>query len=378
MAEAWLVDRHCRRSRRSGRRDLGGVRRNRRTRSAPRACPASLGGHARALLRSGPGIGDPPPGRHCPHRQHRPDRRVRALPLAARTCGGRCPRYRPAGRRHRRGPRSRRPLRAAPAGTKARTGPPSARRRTGQPRNACPPYVAVVAVAVAAEPGPRSPPLPHRPHPLAERRRDPAHDRLRHHGFRQDSAHRGPRRTDQGEGRALHRLRQDGLLHRDLLRRASRHPPQSPRQARAALVPLPRSPHRPGLRHHGGGPHPPPEGRRRSLLDHRRPPALLTRRRGSLATGRNNQPGAGGPPAQDRAQRARRGHGGHGGAVHRRSRQPEDRALGARHAHRQHRRHGPASGRGSAVLHPGVDRAGRSRVSSSSRRGATSTPVSGV
>ena len=63
-----------------------------------------------------------------------------------------------------------------------------------------PPYVAMVAVVVAAEPGSRSPPLPHCRYPLAEGCRDQAHDRLRHHGIGKDRAHRRSRRADQGEG----------------------------------------------------------------------------------------------------------------------------------------------------------------------------------
>ena len=156
-------------------------------------------------------------------------------------------------------------------------------------------------------------------------------------------------------------------------------PAQPPRRPRAALVALPRGPHRAGLRHDGGSADPPPEGRRRSVLDHRRTPALLSRRGRALATGRDTQPGAGGPSAQDRSERTRGGHGGHRDPVHRRSRQPEDGALGARHAHRQHRRHGGAARRGRAPSPSGSGSNAREAAAACfSRRGATSTRACGA
>ena len=56
-------------------------------------------------------------------------------------------------------------------------------------------------------------------------------------------------------------------------------------------------------------------------------PALLQRRRGVLEEGRDGEQGPGRPSPQDRSHGARRGDGRHGRAIHRRSRQPEDRAL---------------------------------------------------
>ena len=54
--------------------------------------------------------------------------------------------------------------------------------------------------------------------PWPGRCRDPPHHRLRHHGVQEDRSHRRSRRADPRQGRALRPLRQDGQLHRDLLR----------------------------------------------------------------------------------------------------------------------------------------------------------------
>ena len=269
-------------------------------------------------------------------------------------------------------------LRAALPRPQPAAGPPPARRRAGHGRGAQAALPAVVADRAAVAPGAGGRALHRRRHPLAEEGRDPAHDRLGHHGLRQDRAHRGPRRADPCQGRALHRLRQDGLLYRDLLRPRPRRPSQPPGRPLAPLVALPRGPHGPRLRHDGARSHPAPEGRRRSLLDHRRAPALLARRRRALETRRDPQQGAGKPAAQDRSQRTGGGHGGHRGAVDRGSREPQDRALRARHAHRQHRRHGPAHRRGRRLLHPGNGSSTTAGAPCSSRRGATSTRACGA
>ena len=289
-------------------------------------------------------------------------RRHRQPPAAARIAQAhdrRPPRRRPGRprdrRRHRRRHPRRPPLRRRQA--QARTTPARRRTRLGQatptPRRA-PAPPAVVRTR-------RRQALPHRRHPLARAHRDPPHARLRNHGLRQDRPHRRPRRADTPARRALRHLRQDGKLRRDLLRSPARRPSQSPRRSRPTLVALPRSPRRPRLRHHGCRPHPPPEGRRRPLLDHRRTPAVLPRRRRVLETGRDPQPSLGRTPAQDQPRHPRRGHGGHRGAVLRRSRQPQDRALRPRHAHRQHRRPRTAPRPGNAVLHPRLDRERRRR-----------------
>ena len=94
-------------------------------------------------------------------------------------------------------------------------------------------------------------------------------------------------------------------------------------------------------------------------------PALLERRRGVLEEGRQGQQGPGRPPAQDRPDRAGRGDGRHGRPVDRRSGEPQDRALGARHAHRQPLGARVPAGRREALLDPRVD----------IRRGARRVPV---
>ena len=220
--------------------------------------------------------------------------------------------------------------------------------------------------------------VPHRRHPLALRRRDPPHDRLRHHRLGQDRADRRPGGADPGARRALRRLRQDGLLHRDLLRSRARRAAQPHGRPCAALVSLRRGPYRPRLRHHGGGHDPAAEGCGRPLLDHGGPPALLPRRRRALEARRDPQPGAGRPPAQDRAEGAGRRHGGHRRPVNRRSREPQDRALGPGHAHGQHRRHGPAAGRRDSHSRSGSGSNSTAEASCSSPRGATSTRACGA
>ena len=195
------------------------------------------------------------------------------------------------------------------------------RLRGGEPgngRGAGPADPALPAGHAASDAGARGRALHRGARTLAEGRGDHACDRLRDHRIGQDRAHLGPRRADPRQGRALHRLRQDGELHRDLLRRGARRsaqPAPTARRALAPLVALPRGPQCPGLQHHGGGPHPPPEGHRRPLLAQLGAPALLTRRLRAPGARRDPQPGAGGPPAQDRAQRARRDHRGDLGKV---------------------------------------------------------------
>ena len=89
----------------------------------------------------------------------------------------------------------------------------------------------------------------------------------------------------------------------------------------------------------------------------------------------NKRPGR--PSAQDRPDGARRGDGRHGGAVHRRPRQPEDRAQRARHADRQPLGAGVPARRGRALLDPRVDIGrGPGRVPVPHLAAATSTPVS--
>ena len=97
------------------------------------------------------------------------------------------------------------------------------------------------------------------------------------------------------------------------------------------------------------------EGHGGPFLGHRRAPVVLQRRRRALAEGRDEEPGAGGAPAQDGSLGPGEGHGGHGGAIHRGPAEPEDRALGARHADRQHRRHGGPGGQRGTLFDQGVD-----------------------
>ena len=179
-----------------------------------------------------------------------------------------------------------------------------------------------------------APALPHRRHSVPRAHRDPAHHRLGHHRVREDGADLGPGGSDPGQGRALRDLRQDGELHRGILRRRPRRADEPAGCARAALVAVPGSPQPPRLRHDGGRADPAAEGHRRSLLGDRGAPALLQRRRGVLEAGGDREQSAGRPSPEDRPDGARRGDGRHGRAVHRRSGKPEDRALGARHVDR--------------------------------------------
>ena len=123
-----------------------------------------------------------------------------------------------------------------------------------------------------------------------------------------------------------------GQLHPVLLRSRARRADEPARCARAALVALPGSPQPARLRHDGGGADPAAEGHGGPVLGDGGAPALLQRRRRVLEAGRHGEQGPGRPSAQDRPDGAGQGHGRHGRAVDRRSGEPEDRALGARHA----------------------------------------------
>ena len=180
-----------------------------------------------------------------------------------------------------------------------------------------------------------APGVQHRRHPVSRADRDPAHDRLGHHRLGQNGADLRSRRADSQQGRALRRLRQDGELHGGLLRSLPRRAAQSARREGAALVAVLRGAYPPRLRHDGRRAHPAAEGHGGPLLGDGGAAIVCQRRWRAAPEGRDAQPGAGRPPAQDRADRAGAGDGGHGRPVHRRSRQPQDGAQRARHAHGQ-------------------------------------------
>ena len=125
-------------------------------------------------------------------------------------------------------------------------------------------------------------------------------------------------------GRALRDLRQDGELHARLLRWRPRRAPEPAGCQGAAVVPVPRGPERPRLRHDGGRADPAAARQRRSVLGHGRPAALRQRRRGACTEGRHRQPRPRRPPPEGRPHGARAGDGRHRRAVDRRPRQSTD------------------------------------------------------
>ena len=215
-----------------------------------------------------------------------------------------------------------------------------------------PPGLRVLALPARRRPVPA---LLDRGHTVSRAHRDPAHHRLGDHRLRQDGADLRSRLADPRPRRALRPLRQDGELHPVLLRCGPRRADEPARCPRAALVALPGSQEPARLRHDGRRADPAAEGHRRSVLGDRRAPALLQRRRGAAAEGDEGEQGPGRPSPEDRPDGARGGDGRHGRAVDRRSRQPQDRALGARHADRQPVGARVPARRGHAVLDPGVD-----------------------
>ena len=193
-----------------------------------------------------------------------------------------------------------------------------------------------------ADPG--AGPLPGRGRAVPVARRDPAHLRLRHHGFGQDRAHFRSRRSDPPARRALHCLRQDGQLHAGLFRPRARCTSESAGCARPALVAVLRGKKLQRLRHHGRRADPAAEGHRGPVLGHRRAAAFRPRRRGAVAQGRDEQPRARGAPAEDGSDGAGKSHGRHRGPIHRGREEPQDRLVRTRDAHGQHRHNGGPGG----------------------------------
>ena len=122
----------------------------------------------------------------------------------------------------------------------------------------------------------------------------------------------------------------------------------------AALVSLPGSQDAQGFRHDGGRLDPAAEGHGGPLLGHGRAAAVRKRRGRPLEARRDGEPDTRRAPAQNRTHLPGRSHGGHGGAVHRGPREPQDRALGARHADCSPRRARVPARYGRAVLDKGV------------------------
>ena len=234
---------------------------------------------ARARLRRGLGPGYPLRRRHPPGARHKGHRRLGPGLAGARADPGRAAGERLArlqgGRRHDRAlPRrllvSRRP---------ARTPEAHQGRGTGRRRRTAPPG----APAASAPARPRAgrqeaPALQDCRHPVSGADRDPAHDRLRHHGLGQDGADLGPGGPDQGTGRALRDLRQDGELHRDLPRSGPRRADEPARRQGAPMVALPGSAGAARLRHDGRGADPAAEGHGGPVLGDGGAPALRQRR----------------------------------------------------------------------------------------------------
>ena len=141
-------------------------------------------------------------------------------------------------------------------------------------------------------------------------------------------------------------------------RSRARRADEPARCAGAALVALPGGPQPARLRHDGGRADPAAEGHGGPVLGDGGAAAVLQRRRRVLEKGRHREQGPGRPSAQDRPDGTGQGHGRHGRAVDRRSGEPEDRALGARHADGPPRGAGVPARYRQAVFDSGLDRQG--------------------